>query len=679
VYTEAPIETVQLAFNAAADALLIVSNDGLLVHINAAGLQAIEADSAEAARGIRLDEMLAPSYKDEWQRLRERVAAGESCRWNLELIGLKGAHRWMEMHAAPMRIADGSAGLLAVCRDCRAEGRREDSHLASTREAERRSGLCADRCDDEAAESLRQARLAALVECCDDAIISKSIDGIITSWNRGAERLFGYTAAENIGRSILLIVPPEKRDEELMILSRLWSGERIDHFETQRLTKDGHAIDVSITVSPIRNHRGVIVGASNVTRAIGEKRRVDEARERLLEAERHAREQAQKASLLKDEFLATLSHELRTPLAAIQAWGHMLAMGKVKVEEMRQAGEVIERNAGVQKRVIEDLLDVSRIVSGRLRLEFTDMDPSAVLQAALDTVEPAALAKGIRIRKVTSESPVIMRGDPARLQQVIWNLLLNAIKFTPSGGEVTVALEHADSHVRLSISDNGVGIEPEFLPRVFERFSQGDTSASRTHGGLGLGLAIAKQIAELHGGSIRASSEGKGRGASFVVELPSQGALTQRRGAPEEHMLWSTEMPESDSISLSGISVLVVDDDPDARLTLERILHDAGADVAAVDSAAAALVLVDRKLPDVLVSDIGMPEMDGYEMLKQIRGLPGRASILPAIALTAFARPKDRINALRAGYAAHITKPADPSLLIATVAAIAPRTGSYVG
>ena len=551
--------------------------------------------------------------------------------------------------------------------------------MTATRDPEQRSDLSADGSDDVAMEALAQARLAALVENCDDAIVSKSLDGIVTSWNPGAERLFGYTAAESIGRSILLIVPPDRRDEELMILSRLCRGERISHFETQRRTKGGRLIDVSITISPIRNHRGVIVGASKVARDIGERRRLEEARERLLEAERYAREQAQKSSLIKDEFLATLSHELRTPLAAIQAWGHMLAMGKVKVEEMRQAGEVIERNAGVQKRVIEDLLDVSRIVSGRLRLEFTDMHPSAVLQAALDTVEPAALAKGIRIRKLISESPVLLRGDPARLQQVIWNLLLNAIKFTPPGGEVSVALEHSDADLRITISDNGVGIEPEFLPRVFERFSQGDTSLSRTHGGLGLGLAIAKQITELHGGSIRASSEGKGRGATFVVELPKHRALTQARDAPTEHMAWGTGIAEVGSIDLSEIAVLIVDDDPDARLTLERILYDAGAAVTAAESGAEALTLVGREVPDVLVSDIGMPEMDGYEMLRRIHDLPGHASVLPAISLTAFARPKDRINSLRAGYLAHLTKPVDPTQLIATVAAVANRTRSKAG
>jgi CheY-like chemotaxis protein len=348
----------------------------------------------------------------------------------------------------------------------------------------------------------------------------------------------------------------------------------------------------------------------------------------------------------------------------------------VKPEEMRRAGEVIERNANVQKRVIEDLLDIGRIVSGKLRLDVAVMDPVPVLQAALDTVAPAALAKNIHIRRVISESPMVLRGDPARLQQVIWNLLSNAIKFTPPGGEVSLELEPWESNLRLTISDSGIGIEPEFLPRVFERFTQGDISQTRTHDGLGLGLAIAKQIAEMHGGSISARSDGKDRGASFIVELPRLHAPAAPRVDVQDDTAWAAETSNVDSCTLSAVAVLVVDDDPDARQAVERILREAGAEVTTVDCAAAALALIDRidrRVPDVLVSDIGMPEIDGYELLRQIRGLPGRASTLPAIALTAYARPKDHIAALRAGYAAHLAKPAHPTQLIATVAAIANR------
>ncbi len=373
-------------------------------------------------------------------------------------------------------------------------------------------------------DTLAAARLAAIVENCDDAIVGKTLDGIVTSWNRGAERLFGHTAAEVIGRSILLIVPPERHDEEAMILERLCHGERIDHFETQRISKAGERIDVSVTVSPIRDARGKIVGASKVARDIRERRRIEEAQRQLMESERYAREQAQRANLLKDEFLSVLSHELRTPLSAIQAWGHLLAAGRARPEEMRQAGEVIVRNTTVQRRVIEDLLDIGRIVSGRLRVEMEAVDPLQLAHAALDTIRPAALAKKIQIVTTLDPSARVARADPARLQQVLWNLLSNAVKFTPENGRVQLSMERNNGHLRFSVTDDGKGIDPQFLPRVFERFTQGDATRSREHGGLGLGLAIAKQLVELQGGTISAASDGIGLGATFTVTLPMAGA-----------------------------------------------------------------------------------------------------------------------------------------------------------
>jgi signal transduction histidine kinase/ActR/RegA family two-component response regulator len=475
-----------------------------------------------------------------------------------------------------------------------------------------------------------------------------------------------------IGVPIHRIIPPERRDEESMILSRLRQGERVEHLETERVRKDGRRVDVSMTVSPIRNVHGTVVGASKVARDISERRRLDEARERLLEAERHAREQAQRDSLVKDEFLATLSHELRTPLAAIQAWGHLLSVGKVKAEEMRQAGEVIERNAVVQGRVIEDLLDVSRIVAGKIRLEVSWVEPAVVVRAALDTVMPAANAKNIRVVAALDEDTGPLRADSTRLQQVIWNLLSNAVKFTPEAGEVRVSLQGVDPRtVRLTVADSGAGIEPAFLPRIFDRFSQGDASPSRKHGGLGLGLAIAKQITALHGGTIQASSPGIGLGATFIVELPREAVVMHAARSPRPDV--PSDAPEPGETDLSGVDVLIVEDEADTRQLLERILRDSGASVVVTDSAFAALVAVDEHPPDVLLSDIGMPGMDGYELLRQIRSRDTNVRFLPAIALTAFARPKDRLNALRAGYVAHLTKPAEPAQLIATVAAAAGR------
>jgi PAS domain S-box-containing protein len=522
-------------------------------------------------------------------------------------------------------------------------------------------------------DSLAVARLAAIVDSCDDAIVGKTLDGIVTSWNRGAERLFGHPAAEAIGRSILLIVPPQRYEEEAMILSRLCRGERIDHFETQRVAKNGETIDVSLTVSPIRDARGTIVGASKVARDIRERRRIEEAQTHLIEAERHAREQAQRANLLKDEFLSVLSHELRTPLSAIQAWGHLLAAGRAQPEEMRQAGEVIVRNTMVQRRVIDDLLDIGRIVSGRLRVEMESVDPAQIAHAALDTIRPAALARKIRIAAALEHSPTKVRADPARLQQVLWNLLSNAVKFTPEGGFVQLIMECSEGQLRFSVTDNGKGIESHFLPRVFDRFAQGDATPSRQQGGLGLGLAIAKQLMELQGGSISAASGGAGLGATFTVTLPLPEAGTAPGVLAPAHPAWNGDTLNADRSDLSGIKVLVVDDEPDALESLSRTLTDSGATVFAARSAEAALGIAQADSPHVLVSDIGMPDMDGYELLRRVRALDGIAADVPAIALTAFARPSDRMHSLRAGYIAHLVKPADLLQLLATISAAAGR------
>jgi PAS domain S-box-containing protein len=530
----------------------------------------------------------------------------------------------------------------------------------------------ADAETDSDREVLAVARLAAIVESCDDAIVGKTLDGIVTSWNRGAERLFGHTAAETIGRSILLIVPPERRDEETMILSRLCRGERIEHFETQRVTKDGELIDVSVTVSPIRDARGKIVGASKVARDIRERRRIEEAQQQLMESERYAREQAQRANLLKDEFLSVLSHELRTPLSAIQAWGHLLAAGRARPEEMRQAGEVIVRNTQVQRRVIDDLLDIGRIVSGRLRVEMEPVDPVQIANAVLDTIRPAALARKIRIVAALDPGASTVRADPARLQQVLWNLLSNSVKFTPEGGVVELTIERSEGQLRFTVKDNGKGIDADFLPRVFERFAQGDASRSRQHGGLGLGLAIAKQLMELQGGSIAAASAGEGRGATFTVTLPLSEVAVAREAVAPANTAWAAESA-GDRSDLSGIKVLVVDDEADALESLSRTLTDSGATVFAAQSAEAAIGLLQSKAPHVMVSDIGMPEMDGYELLRRVRALDGISADVPAIALTAFARPSDRLHSLRAGYIAHLTKPADPLQLLATISAAAGR------
>ena len=522
----------------------------------------------------------------------------------------------------------------------------------------------------ERAQELRQV-LAAIVEWSDDAIIAKTLDGTITSWNQGAERIFGYQAAEIIGRHTSVLMPPEHAEDMDHILERIRRGERVDHFETRRRTKDGRIIDLSLSVSPIRNAEGQIVGASKVARDITGRKRAEEERERLRIA-------AETANRMKDEFLATLSHELRTPLNAIVGWSRILQSGELDPADLKEGLAAIERNAQVQSQLVEDLLDISRITSGNLRLDVQRLSITEVIEAALAAVMPAATAKGIRLNKVLDSLAGPITGDFARLQQVVWNLLSNAVKFTPKGGRVQVLLERVNSHVEVSVTDTGMGIPPEFLPHVFDRFRQADSSTTRRHGGLGLGLSIAKQLIEMHGGSIRAKSPGEGHGATFTVMLPITVVHFEQ---PEPEKVRPREANKTEDICpghvLAGLKVLVVDDEPDALQLLHRVLVACHAEVALASSAAQAWELVERFQPDVIVSDIGMPEQDGYDFIRQVRASHSARDI-PAAALTAFARVEDRKRALLAGFQTQIVKPVDPAELTAAVASLAGRTGRTV-
>ncbi|HYB99852.1 MAG TPA: ATP-binding protein [Candidatus Limnocylindrales bacterium] len=401
--------------------------------------------------------------------------------------------------------------------------------------------------------------------------------------------------------------------------------------------------------------------------------RAHDERQRLLESERDARIEVERASRMKDEFVATLSHELRTPLSAILGWAHMLRSGDRPAQEVSHGMEVIERNARVQTQIIEDLLDMSRIVAGKLRLDVQQVTLPEVIEAAVTTVRPAAEAKGIRLQTILDPGIGPVRGDPNRLQQIVWNLLSNAIKFTGRDGRVLVALERVNSHVEISVTDTGQGIAPEFLPYVFERFRQEDGSTTRRHSGLGLGLAIVKQLVELHGGSVRAKSAGEDKGSTFVVELPLMPMHEEQSPSERAHpRLARGAAPIPHDVSLSNLHVMVVDDDADARELIGQLLEDHGARVTRAASAAEALDLFRRQPPDVLLSDIGMPDRDGYDLIRSLRKMEMPSGHLtPAVALTAFARSEDRTRAMLAGYQMHLSKPVEASELIATVAAVA--------
>jgi signal transduction histidine kinase/CheY-like chemotaxis protein len=384
---------------------------------------------------------------------------------------------------------------------------------------------------------------------------------------------------------------------------------------------------------------------------------------------------ANEASRLKDEFLATLSHELRTPLNAVLGYARMLRLGTIAPEKTKAAVDVVERNATALKQIIEDVLDISRIIAGRLRLNVEPVDLPSILQESCATVMPAADAKGVRVEAIIEPLTTEVSGDPNRLQQIVWNLLSNAIKFTSRGGKVQLSLSRVNSHVEITVSDTGRGIAPDFLPFVFDRFRQGDASFSREHGGLGLGLAIAKQLTELHGGTISASSDGPGCGSTFTVTLP---LMIVHASTPEpgvrEHPRADRGTPVVDAVPrLDGIHVLAVVDELDSLELLRTVLETAGARVTTSGSGAAALEVLRAERPDVMVADIGMPEMDGIQLIRALRQMDEPQRSTPAAALTAYARSQDRITSLASGFQMHLVKPIDPLELIVAVSTLAPR------
>jgi PAS domain S-box-containing protein len=390
-----------------------------------------------------------------------------------------------------------------------------------------------------------------------------------------------------------------------------------------------------------------------------------------------ARKEAEEANRIKDEFLATLSHELRTPLTAIIGWSAMLRGNKLDEITTANALETIERNAKAQGQIIEDLMDVSRIIMGKLRLDVQTIELAPIISAAVDAILPAAEAKNIRLHALLDPQAGPASGDPARLQQVIWNLLTNAVKFTPKGGRVQVRLERIDSHVEITVSDTGQGIAPEFLPYVFERFRQADMKHTRTHGGLGLGLSIVRQLVELHGGTVHAESAGVGQGAIFVVQLPAMVARREPQPPERRHPTTGGGTAPRYPPVLTGLRVLVVDDEADTRALLRVMLEQCGSQVKTAASAAEALKLFEQSRPDVLVSDIGMPEEDGYKLIAGVRAMEAESGgRVPAIALTAYARAEDRVRVLRAGFQVHVPKPIEPDELVAVVASLAGRTGT---
>jgi PAS domain S-box-containing protein len=515
----------------------------------------------------------------------------------------------------------------------------------------------------------------SIIDSSRDAIMTLALDGVLVWMSETGQGAFGIDdLAAVLGRSWLELWQEEDRDKARVAVEAAARG-GTGSFVGQ-LPAPGESRFWDVVVTPVRDAAESPESLLAVARDVTGREKAAEERKMLLESERHARAAAERASQMKDEFLATLSHELRTPLSAILGWAYVLRAKSPGSEELNKGLETIERNARMQTQLIEDLLDMSRITSGKVRLDVQPVHAASLVESALEAVRPAAEAKGIRLERTLDPRAGSVSGDPSRLQQVVWNLLTNAIKFTPRGGRVHVVLERINSHVEISVADTGVGIDPEFIAHVFDRFRQADGSTTRRFGGLGLGLAIVKNLTELHGGAVRAHSAGSGQGSTFTVQLPL-GVVPRDPDAPARQRPSDEQgTPDYGLVDLSGIRVLVVDDQGDARDLVGRVLSECKAEVITAADAAEALALVERERPHVLVSDIGMPDVDGYELLKRVRALGVKhGGAVPAIALTAFARSEDRTRALNKGFRVHVSKPVEPAELIATVASVAGRTG----
>ena len=520
------------------------------------------------------------------------------------------------------------------------------------------------------AEGLRtsEIRYRRLFESARDGIlILDAVTLKITDVNPFMTDLLGYTHKEFLGKELWEIGLFNDKDASKRAFQELQVTGYLRYEDLPLQSTKGQRREVEF-VSNVYQEDGRPVIQCNI-RDITDRKRGEEELGLILEREQAAHAEADNANGIKDEFLALLSHELRTPLTSILGWSDLLKEGTLDQAAAQRALETIGRNARAQRQLIDDLLDTSRIITGKMRLEVRPVELAPLIEIVVEAVRPAANARNIRLQTTLGALTSPISGDPQRLQQIIWNLLTNAIKFTPKGGSVEVRLERIESHLELVVNDTGEGIEPEFLPHVFDRFLQSDSSSTRRHGGLGLGLSIVRQLVELHGGSVTALSQGAGQGATFKVVLP----LMSVHHLPdvETKPTLTAAKSRTDKLSLANLRVLVVDDELDARELIAAVLKGRGAEVVVVESGAEALAELERQPFHALVSDIGMPDMDGYALIKKIRLLSAEGGgRLPAVALTAYAGDQDRTRAVTAGYQTHIAKPVEPAELVLVVASL---------
>jgi len=515
------------------------------------------------------------------------------------------------------------------------------------------------------------AHVRAVLDTALDAVISMDATGRVTFWNPRAEQIFGWSREEAVGKRVAdLIIPPDMRAAHASGLAhylRTGEGRLLNRrVEMMAVRRDGSEVPVELALVAVRE--GEYHTLSAFLRDITERKRAEAERDRLFMAAEKARTEAEAASRAKDEFLATLSHELRTPLTSIVGWVYLLRSGRLDPAGVARGLETIDRNAMLQAQLVSDILDMSRIMAARFRLNVRPLELAPVVAAAMDSLVPAASAKGIRLLPVLDPSAGVVSGDADRLQQVVWNLLSNAIKFTPQGGRVQVRLARAEGHAEITVEDTGPGIRPEVLPHVFELFRQGDSSNTRAHGGLGLGLAVVRQLVELHGGTVHAASAGPGAGSAFTVRLPlSRDDVAQEPAA-------AAAASVAAGPRLDGLRVLIADRGAEVREVVARILGQAGAEVLTASSARETLETMARERPDVLVVELEMADESGYALLSKVRALPPEAGgRTPAAALSSWSRTEDRVRSLLAGFQIHLSKPIHPAELLAVVASLAAR------
>jgi len=533
-------------------------------------------------------------------------------------------------------------------------------------------------------------RYRTLFELAPLAVYSCDASGVIREYNHRAAELWGRKPKpgdtdERFCGSFKMYRPdgrhmPHEKCPMGDVLCGKVPGVRDGEVVVER--PDGSRVIVIVNIAPLTDEQGKVTGAINCFYDVTERKNFERERETLLASERASRLEAEEANRSKDIFLATLSHEVRTPLHAMLGWATILQKKQCTEQEVRDGAEVIARNCRAQAQLLEDVLEVSRIITGKLRLEVKPCELESVIHAAIEVVRPAANARQITVTAAIdpSASPAVC--DDVRIQQVVWNLLSNAVKFTPKGGCVHVVLDREESQARITVSDNGQGIEPGLLPYVFDRFRQADSSTRRKLGGLGLGLSIVKHIVEHHGGTVEARSDGEGRGATFIVRLPVQAVQISSKTAdvdpPSKGEQATRERQErlETAIDLSGIRILLVDDEVDALRLVGKVLAEAGASITMAGSVSEAMVAVEKEVPHILISDLGMPDEDGFDLIQWVRGAGHTAEQLPAVALTAFANKGNEDSALLSGFQIHVPKPVDPDSLIAVVASLTRREHS---